>query len=411
MCLGTLREEMEVTAIAERPHHVPPGLVVDIDCLSPPGWGTDTHLAWYRIKQANPPIFWTPRNGGHWIATKGDYIRRMQVDTRLFSHSKYTIPHTPEASDAPPASSDAPLHAAYRALIAPALRPDIVRQLESEIRQITQEAIAAIQPRGECEFIADFAQIVPITMFLRLVELPESDRPYLLALAHRSARPRNLDERISALAEASEYLAGLVAHRRAAPGPDMFSMIVNGEVDGRAITVDEALKICRTLMFGGLDTVASMQGFFAMHLARAPSDRRRLVADPELIPSAVEELIRRFGVANSARMVTRDIEFEGVALRAGDQVLLPNSLVGLDDMINPSPLDVDFDRPAARRHAAFGNGAHACPGAALARLEMRIFLEEWLSRIPEFGIAARSSPVLSTGFINSVASLHLEWEV
>ena len=395
------------------PSHVPPSLVREIDCLAPPGFEEDVHAAWRAIQEENPPLFWSPFQGGHWVATSGTDIMAMQRNVGLFSHAKYVVPFDPATPPSPPANTDGPLHTRYRGLIVPYMGPRAVAAMETDIRAIARSTIAALKPRGGCEFVRDFARVLPIIVFLQMAGMPLEDRDHLLDLAHKAARPVSAAERIEALTGMQAYLAAPIAQRRGGDGVDLISAIVNGDMGGRPASEAEALAICTTVMLGGLDTVASLMGFIAWHLAEHPEDRRILIGHAEKLPDAVEELIRRHGVANTARMLTRDHEQDGVLLMAGDQILLPNALVGLDEAITPGAMRVDFDRPAAGRmprHAAFGNGPHACPGAGLARRELRIFLEEWLAAIPDFRLAQGARPLCATGTINAVQRLDLIWD-
>jgi cytochrome P450 len=161
-------------------------------------------------------------------------------------------------------------------------------------------------------------------------------------------------------------------------------------------------------MFGGLDTVVSSMGFFMNFLARHPGHRRQLLEDPALLVPAVEELLRRHGIANFGRMVARDFEYRGLPLREGDLVLLPAALYNLDERQFGDPLTVDFHRPL-QHHMGFGTGIHRCLGAQLARLELRVLLQEWLPRIPEFWIADPQAVVVKSGRINGVRALPLQW--
>jgi cytochrome P450 len=160
---------------------------------------------------------------------------------------------------------------------------------------------------------------------------------------------------------------------------------------------------------GGLDTVKNLLGFVALFLATHPDHVRQLREKPEIIPHAIEELIRRHGVSNTARLVVTDYDFLGVHLKAGDQLQGVTALFGLDDETVPNPMDVDFNRPAPIPHAAFGNGAHRCPGAILARRELKVWLEEWLPRIPEFAVKPGTTPQQAAGMVNNVSELWLSW--
>jgi cytochrome P450 len=180
-------------------------------------------------------------------------------------------------------------------------------------------------------------------------------------------------------------------------------------VGDRPITPEETFNLLTLVLFGGLDTVASMLGFLCRFLALHPEHRRDLVAHPDLQKNAVEELIRRHGVSNTARYITHDFVHNGVQFRGGDLIQVPNTLFGLDERVNADPIRVDFRREPVR-HAAFGNGPHTCPGAVLARREIAVFLDEWLKRIPEFSIKPGSKPQMASGHVNGVTRLELVWD-
>jgi cytochrome P450 len=184
--------------------------------------------------------------------------------------------------------------------------------------------------------------------------------------------------------------------------------MVNARVDGRDYTPAETFGMMINVIFGGLDTVAASMSFIAKHLAEQPALRRRLVQDPSLAPQAVEEFLRRFGIPNTARIIAHDFDYKGVALKAGEQILLPKVLHGLDERMYPDPLTVDLARPPSR-HAAFGDGPHRCVGAGLARMELKVFLQEWLQRIPDFGIKPGERSRSSSGNVNGMMFLPLVW--
>lgn len=164
------------------------------------------------------------------------------------------------------------------------------------------------------------------------------------------------------------------------------------------------------LLVGGLDTVAGMMGFIMLHLARNPEHQALLAGNPELMPVAVEELMRRHEIANVARLVVRDTELRGVVMKEGDMVLTPTSMAGLDDRRYPDPMKVDFARED-KRSLVFGKGPHQCIGAFLARTELRVFFTEWLKRVPRFRIADGERPVSVPGRANAVSYLPLVWDL
>lgn len=396
-------------ALAPRPAHVPPELVVDFDFYNIPGAKEDAHIAWKAL-QSGPRIFWTPRNGGHWVATQGPDIKEIQLDWQTFSYLAATIPRG--STPAIPVESDPPEHTAYRSVISPLFAPATLKGAESVARPLSITLIEGFKAAGRCEFRADFGLYLPIAIFLHLVDLPFEDRHILLPLAEKRFRSPVARERDEAKASIISYLANIMAERRERPGEDFISRILhaNVKVGDRPITDAETQNILATVMSGGLDTVAAAMGFAMRFLAQHPGHRRQLIDDPSLIPNAVDELMRRHGISGTARLVTRDVIFHGVALHQGEQILNPNLLYGLDERVYPNPLEVDFRRADAGQHAAFGNGPHRCPGANLARLELRILLDEWLKRIPEFTLDPERPPVMRTGLANLVEELWLRWD-
>lgn len=398
--------------LAEKPAHVPAELVVDFDFYDVPGAAEDVQAAYAAVQKAAPDIFWTPRNGGHWVATRAEDILMMQKDHRRFSYRHVTLPPMPpETPRQIPLEVDPPEHAHYRRPLMQALQPGVVGKLEESVHDVAVETIETLAPRGECEFVEDFAKVLPINVFLRMVNLPMEDKGYLIPIAEDAVRGRDAATRFKAQQDMGAYLYKWVVERRENPGDDLLSKLVNVQIGGDRISQEEALAYAVLVLFGGLDTVAGMLAFFARFLAMHDGHRRQLVDrldDEDFIKKAIEEIIRRHGIANTARVVTHDFEYKGIQFKAQDRVLPPNLLVGVDDRVNPDPLTVDFERQGGV-HAAFGNGAHACPGAILARRELRIFVKEWLSRIPDFRIKPGADPVLATGMVNGILRLDLVW--
>ena len=398
---------MNAAVMTTRPRHVAEELVVDFDYREPPGHTIDVHLAWKRLHDG-PDIVWTPRHGGHWIATRADDIDVMQTDHKRFSYRNITIPPLPEAPQLAPLEYDPPQHTPLRAVLSPAFGPAVMQRLEGDLRRLTQELLDDIVPRGRCEFFDEFAKRLPVITFLRLVDLPLEDREHLLELTEKSVRPPSEAERLEAIVGLQQYTQHWIVERRRNPGPDLFSRMVNAKIEGRPINDYELAGMLFNVIFGGLDTVASALTFTAHCLATQPEVRKALLADHSLFPNAIEELLRRYGIPNTARLITHDFEYKGVQFLEGEQVLLPKTLHGLDERRYPDPLRVDVRRDV-RRHAAFGDGPHRCPGSFLARLEMRIFLEEWLARVPDFHVTEGESVRTSSGPVNGMLYLPLTW--
>ncbi|MDQ4420392.1 cytochrome P450 [Sphingobium sp. DEHP117] len=399
-------------ALAERPAHVPANLVQDFDFWTIANGVDDLHAAYSAVQKNALDIFWTPRNGGHWVATRADDIRRMQLDYKLFSHKEVRLPPVgPEQPLLIPVELDPPEHTPYRRILTQYLTPRAIAAMEDSVRKVTVETIEQLVPNGGCEFMSAFSQIIPIVVFFSLVDVPVSEKDELLALADAGLHGETAEAQWEAQLRMFEYLGRWVRKRREHPGKDLLSMMVNLEIDDELIEEAEAVSFAALVFFGGLDTVAAMMGFIALFLAEHPQHRRQLAErldDKAFLKRAVEEFIRRHGLANTGRVITQDLEYNGIQFKAGDHILPANVFAGLDERRNPDPLAVDFDRVNGV-HAAFGNGPHACPGAALARRELIIFLEEWLSRIPEFSLKPGTWPTMVSGSVNGLQSLELVW--
>jgi cytochrome P450 len=204
-------------------------------------------------------------------------------------------------------------------------------------------------------------------------------------------------------------MAGLIAARRAKRENDLISELVYSEVNGEQLTVDEVQAYCLLLFGAGLDTVANSLSFAMNHLAGDQALQDRLRADPTLIGEAVEEFLRKFGIANVVRIVTRDAEFGGVRLKAGERVLLMLAAGNYDPAIFPHPAEFDLDRDN-KTHISFNTGPHRCVGSHLARIELKLFYEEWFKRMP----AVRRDPdkrvILRGGQTLALENLPLLWD-
>ncbi|MGO8858228.1 MAG: cytochrome P450 [Steroidobacteraceae bacterium] len=394
------------------PSHVPQTLVRDIDIYSPPGADEDYHLAMKRIQDSAPDIFWSPYQGGHWVSVRcEDMYEEFFPRYEIYSSSILSVP---KEESLPykllPIESDPPAHTAYRALISPWFTPKAIGDLEVKARELTIGLVEGFKDRGECEFITEFSQHLPIAIFMSLVDLPWQDRELLMGLAERQVYQKSHEDRLDSLRQMQGYLAGKLADRRRSKGSDMLSKIATATIDGRPLSDVEQTGMATLVLIGGLDTVASMLGFVAAFLARNPTHRRQLVEDPTLIPGAVEELIRRHGVAQPSRLLVKDHEYKGVRFKTGDQIVLSTMMSGLDERAFPDPMKVDFRRKVST-HAIFGNGPHRCPGSFLARTEIKVYLQEWLRRIPDFEIKPEDRPIVRAGINGSYCRLPLSWKV
>lgn len=392
------------------PAHVPASRIVDFDLNRVDLYADDFFEAWRTLHRPGvPDIAWSPHNGGHWMVTRGRWMPGLFADTAsLSSREGSLVPGLGELMQLVPVQSDPPDHGAARSAVLKGFGAKMILGIEPEIRQRMRSLAEALKPAGECEFVEAFAEDVPVSVFLSMIDLPLSDRPMLRDLVtavHRPDGSRTLPDLVAMM---HDYLRPYVRARLAMPGEDMMSRIFAAGIGGAPWGEEEAMRLATNLLVGGLDTVAALMGFTMRFLALHPGHRARLVAEPALAPRAADELIRRFGMTSPVRRVIADMEVDDVVLRRGDMIVLPTMLHNLDDRCFPDAMTVDFDRPPGRA-MTMGNGAHHCVGAGLARLELVALLQEWLAVIPEFGIDPDRAVTWQGGGVGTLTALPLRW--
>ncbi len=293
-----------------------------------------------------------------------------------------------------PVEVDPPRHTAYRRVLNPRFVPREIERLAPEVRRTVTGLIDDFAPKGACDLHEDFATPLPSGIFLALMGLPREDLPMFLKWRDDSIRPavepgdfegakRIRDATARAI---SDYFRRAIEERRRDRDDSLLSTIVHAEIGGLPLTETELLGMAHLLLLGGLDTVTATLDCMVAFLATYPDQRQRLIDEPACIPAAVEELLRwATPVIGVPRLLTRDIQLGGVRLCGGDKITLVLGAANQDEEMF-GPRRVDFDR-TDNRHVAFGAGNHLCLGAHLARLEVRIALEEFHRRIPDYRIA------------------------
>lgn len=389
------------------PPHVPSHLVVDFDIYGGEELKRCPYDTMVELRRKGlPAIFYTPRNGGHWVVTGATEALEMIRDIERFSNDPQynAIMRKPWSL---PQQSDPPMHTAYRRIINPTFSPRSMVTLEPDLRSLCGSLIDALVPKGRCEFVGDFAKVFPVSVFLRMAGAPDDKREWLLELTERMTRGVPAD-RDAAGRELSDYVFGLVEAHRADPGDSLLGVLAKGRVEDRPLTDDETRAMGMLLFLGGLDTVASTLAFIMLFLGRNPGHYEQLVGDPACIPSAVEELVRTHSVASFQRGVRRDTEYLGIQFRKNDGLYFMTQLFGLDERQVDNPMHVDFARPVSP-HLGFGAGPHRCVGSHLARVEVRVFLEEWVKRIRRFRVDTQEEIETRGGHVWSPLRLPLAW--
>lgn len=291
-----------------------------------------------------------------------------------------------------PLQIDPPLHTKYRRMLSEWFAPRAINALEPGLRALVAERLDEIAGRGECEYHEEFATPYPSNAFLHLMGLPQSDLPMYLQWRDDIIRPPAEGEdpaqvRARTGAAITDYFRTAIEEVRANPREGLLNDLVHAEFDGRPLDEGELLGLGFLLIIAGLDTVTATLDCFMRFLAEHPEHRRQIVEEPELIPDAIEEMLRVLTpVQVVPRLVKQDAELDGVAIHAGDHATMVLGAANLDPAVFDRPEEMDFKRPRAV-HMAFGGGPHHCLGINLARLELRVALEEWHRRIPEYSLA------------------------
>ena len=374
--------------------------------------------AWDELRQVAGRAFSTdPKLTGR---TDGDWWYLLNFDDILNAFRDYqTFPFGEvqpgaNAFRAIPPEVDPPEHGKYRNLLVGLFSPSAVKAMEPDIRTFCRTLIEGFAPQGECDFMVEFANKFPTSIFLKLLGLPQDQLPYYADLMERVTHPALDDDTGNAIVAAAqqelmEDFTRIIAERRKNPGDDLISYLLTCQIDGRPLDQMELLSISLTLLRGGLDTVVAQLGHVFAHLARDPDLRQRIRSDITCVPKVVDEMLRFYAIGIMSRRVSQDVEFAGCPMKAHDRVLLPCMSANRD---TSKFTDADkFDPDRARvNHMGFGAGPHSCMGIHLARLEIRIAIEEWINLIPEFTVKDGSEvEVFMTDAFIGMKVLKLQW--
>jgi len=368
-----------------------------------PGWTNDPYPIWDDLRQ-RCPIAHTERFKGAWLPTRYEDMRQIAYDTDNFSSKRVVVRENPPnvSLPSPPITSDPPHHKPSRMLLLPAFHPKEIDKLIPRTREICNELIDAFQSRGQCCASADYAQHVPVRVIALMLGIPESEgdrfRKWIHVFLEDTIRDRDdsAQRLVDTSAEMDAFFRGYVEARQREPRDDLITFLLNARHDGQPLTERHFYGTLRLLLIAGIDTTWSAIGSSLWHLARTPPDRERLIAEPDLITTAVEEFLRAFSPVTMARQVRRDTTVAGCPMKAGEMVLLPFGAANRDPAVFPDPDRVVLDRED-NRHAAFGLGVHRCAGSNLARMEIQVAIEEWLKRLPDFKLDPNGKVEWSSG--------------
>ena len=366
----------------------------------------DPYPIWDELRQ-RCPIAHTERFSGVYLPVRYEDIRTVAYDPEHFSSRRIFVrENQPPLRRAPPITSDPPDHRAERKILLPAFTPAAIQKLEPRTRGLCRELLQPLSNGGKCDGAVDYAQAIPVRVIAHMLGISEHAGDQFRKWIHEFFELGITDAAIleRSVAEVSAFFNREIAARRASPGDDLISYLLDARIEGQPLGDDDINGTLRLLLFAGIDTTWSAIGTCLWHLATHADDRKRLVDDPQLIPTAIEEFLRAYAPVTMAREIVKETEINGCPFREGEMVMLAFGAANRDPTMFPDADRVIVDR-AVNRHAAFGLGIHRCIGSTLARMEMRVALEEWLAKFPDFVLTPGAAVKWSAGTVRGPRQL------
>lgn len=374
-------------------------------------YAENAHQIWDDLR-GTCPVAHTERFGGAWLPTRYEDVQAIAYDTEHFTSRSIIVSNYRPPLDlapvggVPPISSDPPFHHDARKLLLPAFTKANVAKQEITTQAFCNSLIDGFAGRDVVDAATEYGMHIPIRVIADMLGFPSADGPKFAKFVESALEGANgtTDERQEGGGELFDYILEQIRDHIANPREDLTTYLINAELYGQKLSPQHVAGTMILLLIAGIDTTWSAIGSSLWHLAKNPEDRKRLVDDPSLRPAAVEELLRAYAPVTMARLVKEDVTLGGVDMKAEDWVLLPFPAANRDPERFEKADEVIIDRQV-NRHAAFGLGIHRCVGSHLARMELRVALEVWLDRIPEFTLADADAVRWSVGQIRGPRTL------
>jgi cytochrome P450 len=357
-----------------------------------PVWVENPFPIWDSLRQSCP-VAHSDRYGGTWLPTRHEDVSRVAYDTENFTSWSVVVSHGRPPEDnrpmggAPPITSDPPFHQHARRFLLPAFGPKVIAALEPQIRELCRNLIAELAGKDVIDAAAEYAGHIPPDVIGRMLGLPKEEEDLFREFVHGTlenvAAPQ--EERQAFFERFDKYLDKHIIDHVENPRDDLISFLLNTEFMGQRLPPEHVRGTIVLLLVAGIDTTWGAIGASIWHLANNPVDLKRLQNEPALWDTAIEEFLRAYAPVTMARLVAKDNEFNGCPMKANDWVLLPFPAANRDPDVFPDADKVILDR-AENRHAAFGLGIHRCLGSNLARLELRVALEEFVAAYSDFHV-------------------------
>lgn len=354
-------------------------------------YAKDPHAVWRGMRASGCPVAHSNAWGGSWLPVSYEDVRAITRDPQRFSSRAVEVggelAQPGRGLMIPPVTSDPPEHKSHRDVLMPFFMPARIDAQEPFVRALTRDLVAGLVERGGGDAVDDFAQQLPMAVLAEILGVHRDNRPRFIDWTVRMLRigPTDQAVREAVIQEVMAFLDEELERRLGQPSDDLIGSVARAEMDGQPLTRRHQLGTLFLVVMAGADTTWSAIGAALWHLGTHHQDRDRLVTEPDLIPVAMEELLRVYAPVTMARVTTEDVELCGREIGAQQRVLMPFPAANRDPAVFDSPNDVVLDR-RRNRHLAFGSGIHRCIGSGLARLELKVTLEEWLKAMPAYEV-------------------------
>ena len=364
---------------------VPEPLLSDFDIVEDSGMFLDPQQRLLDSLVKDPrDVVYTPHNGGHWLVTSHELGREILSNAELFGSFPIGIPaNMAQRPRLIPLESDATEHRRYRRLLLPIFEPTAVERLRIGAESLAAEVLDDVLPTGEFDFLWKVAKPISMGLFVRQLGLEPERLDEFYAWETGFYRAPSMEERVACGEKIGGYLFEVVRRHVEEPGDDIVSMLLDVEVEGEKLALEEVHAICYLLFLASIDTVATMLSFIIRHLARDKILFESLKTDRSKIANSVDEFMRMHAFINLNRICEQDTEFHGVQFRAGDNIVVPSFVTDRDErtFADPDTFNPERSKKERNQHHAFGAGAHKCIGLHVAKMEVRVVLEAFFDRV------------------------------
>jgi len=408
--------------VAARIADIPEDWLTDLD-LRDQGFVTDPYPVFDDLREQCRMAYSTQYEG-FWVPTRKADIAEIAHNPAVFSSRGLSVIPRPLGGDEsedqpselaaglPPITSDPPDHTVFRRLLLPAFAPKPIAKWEPKIRTIANDLIDKFQDRGSCDAAVEYARHVPTTVIAIMLGVPPEDGDLFTDWIYKTLETGVENPEVAAATriEMVTYLAEKIQEHRKKPQNDIMTHLIETEVDGKRLNDADMLGICFLLLIAGIDTTWSSIGAGLWYLSQELEDQERLRNEPDLMIPAVEEFLRVYSPVTLGRIATQDAEVAGCPIKKGDRVLMAFPAGNRDPDAFEDSDKIDIDRQV-NRHYAFGVGIHRCLGSNLARLEMKVALEEFLRRIPTFRLTDPDVVRWSAGAVRGPRRIPIEFAV